>query len=148
MAPTRMTHSRTVPAKTGVNHKSAKRHPVKTTRPPVKPTRASTLLAVPPGFLIVGIGASAGGLEAMEEFFRHMPPSSGMAFVVMSHQHAGHVSLLPSLLSKYTAMSMVEVTDGMEVEANRVYMAPGGINLAMLHGTLHFMECPSQDRVP
>ncbi|HMI39511.1 MAG TPA: chemotaxis protein CheB, partial [Nitrospiraceae bacterium] len=148
MTPTRKTHSRTDPAKTGIKHKSAKRHPVKATRPPAKPTPTTTLPAAPPGFPIVGIGASAGGLEAMEEFFRHMPPSSGMAFVVVSHQHAGHVSLLPNLLSKYTAMPMVEVTDGMDVEANRVYMAPGGINLAMLHGTLHFMECPSQDRVP
>ncbi|HLA61274.1 MAG TPA: chemotaxis protein CheB, partial [Nitrospiraceae bacterium] len=140
MAPTRKTHSRTVPAKTGVNHKSAKRHPVKTTRPPVKPTPTSTLPAIPPGFLIVGIGASAGGLEAMEEFFRHMSPSSGMAFVVVSHQHAGHVSLLPSLLSKCTAMPVVEATDGMELETNRVCLAPGGTNLAILHGTLHFME--------
>jgi two-component system CheB/CheR fusion protein len=148
MAPTPKIHSRTVPAKTGVEHKSLKRHPVKATRPPVKPTPATTKPAVPPGFLIVGIGASAGGLEAMEEFFRHMSPSSGMAFVVVSHQHAGHVSLLPSLLSKCTAMPMVEVTDGMEMEANRVYMAPGGINLAMLHGTLHIMECPPENRVP
>jgi two-component system, chemotaxis family, CheB/CheR fusion protein len=148
MAPTRKTHTRTVPAKTGIYHKSAKRHPVKTTRPPVRQTPTSTLRAVPPAFLIVGIGASAGGLEAMEEFFRHMPPSSGMAFVVVSHQHAGHVSLLPNLLSKYTAMPMVEVTDGMDVEANRVYMAPGGSNLAMLHGTLHIMECPPENRVP
>ena len=98
--------------------------------------------------MIVGIGASAGGLEAMEEFFRHMPPSSGMAFVVVSHQHAGHVSLLPSLLSKCTAMPVVEAKDGMEVEANGVYMAPGGTNLAILHGILQFMEPPSQDRVP
>ena len=84
----------------------------------------------------------------MEEFFRHMPPSSGMAFVVVSHQHAGHVSLLPSLLSKCTAMPVVEAKDGMEVEANGVYMAPGGTNLAILHGILQFMEPPSQDRVP
>jgi two-component system CheB/CheR fusion protein len=101
-----------------------------------------------PGFLIVGIGASAGGLEAMEEFFHHMSPSNGMAFVVVSHQHAGHVSLLPSLLSRCTAMSVVEATDGMEVEANRVYLAPGGTNLAILRGTLHLMEPASQERVP
>jgi two-component system CheB/CheR fusion protein len=100
------------------------------------------------GFLIVGIGASAGGLEAMEEFFHHMPPSNGMAFVVVSHQHAGHVSLLPSLLRRCTAMSVVEATDGMEVEVNRVYLAPGGTNLAILHGTLHLMEPASQERVP
>jgi len=71
-------------------------------------------------FLIVGIGASAGGLEAMEEFFHRMPPSNGMAFVVVSHQHAGHVSLLPGLLGKCTAMPVVEVSDGMEVKPNRV----------------------------
>jgi two-component system CheB/CheR fusion protein len=116
--------------------------------PWAKPTPTTELPTEPPGFLLVGIGASAGGLEAMEEFFRHMPPSSGMAFVVVSHQHAGHVSLLPSLLSKCTAMPVVEVTDGMEVKANRVYMAPGGTSLAILHGTLHLMERPSQERVP
>lgn len=148
MAPTRKIHSRTVPAKTGVTHKSLNRHPVKATRPPVKPTPTTTQPAAPPGFLIVGIGASAGGLEAMEEFFRHMSPSSGMAFVVVSHQHAGHVSLLPSLLSKCTAMPVVEATDGLKVEPNRVYLAPGGTHLALLHGTLHFMESDSQERVP
>jgi two-component system CheB/CheR fusion protein len=148
MAPTQKTHSRTVPAKTGAKHKSAKRHPVKATRPPAKPTPTTTLPSAPPGFPIVGIGASAGGLEAMEEFFRHMSPSSGMAFVVVSHQHAGHVSLLPSLLSKCTAMPVVEATDGMELETNRVCLAPGGTNLAILHGTLHFMEPDSQERVP
>jgi len=71
-----------------------------------------------------------------------------MGFVVVSHQHAGHVSLLPSLLSKCTAMSVVEAADGMHVEADRVYLAPGGTNLAILHGALHLMEPPSQERVP
>ena len=84
----------------------------------------------------------------MEEFFHHMPPSSGMAFVVVSHQHAGHVSLLPGLLGKCTAMPVVEVSDGMEVEPNRVYLAPGGANLAILHGKLHLMEPTLQERVP
>jgi two-component system CheB/CheR fusion protein len=84
----------------------------------------------------------------MEEFFRHMPPISGMAFVVVSHQHAGHVSLLPSLLGKCTAMPVMEAKDGMVVEANGVYMAPGGTNLAILHGILHLMEPHSHERVP
>ncbi|HEX7092552.1 MAG TPA: chemotaxis protein CheB [Nitrospiraceae bacterium] len=113
------------------------------TRQPVNVASAPS-----PGFLIVGIGASAGGLEAMEEFFRHMPPSSGMAFVVVSHQHAGHVSLLPSLLGRCTAMSVLMATDGMELEPNLVYLAPGGTNMAILHGTLHLMEPASQVRVP
>jgi two-component system, chemotaxis family, CheB/CheR fusion protein len=136
VATARKTHGRTATATRGAKHKGLKRQPVK-----AKP-------APSPGFLIVGIGASAGGLEAMEEFFHHMPPSNGMAFVVVSHQHAGHVSLLPSLLRRCTAMSVVEATDGMEVEANRVYLAPGGTNLAILHGTLHFMEPATQERVP
>ena len=71
-----------------------------------------------------------------------------MAFVVVSHQHAGHVSLLPSLLSKCTAMPVVEVTDGMKVEPDHVYLAPGGTNLAILQGVLHLMETSSHDRVP
>ena len=142
MAAARKIPGKTATVKRGAKHKGAKRQPVKVTLPPVKPAPSTDLLSEPPGFLIVGIGASAGGLEAMEEFFRHMPPISGMAFVVVSHQHAGHVSLLPSLLSKCTVMPVVEAKDGMEVEANGVYMAPGGTNLAILHGILHFMEPP------
>ena len=84
----------------------------------------------------------------MEEFFTHMPPNTGMGFVVVSHQHAGHVSLLPSLLSRCTAMPVVAAKDGIEVEANCVYLAPGGTNLAIMHGTLHFMEPDSGERVP
>jgi two-component system CheB/CheR fusion protein len=148
MAPTRKPHRQTVPAKTGAKHKSAKPRSVNAKFPRAKPTPTTELPIEPPGFLIVGIGASAGGLEAMEEFFRHMPSSSGMVFVVVTHQHAGHVSLLPSLLSKCTVMPVVEVTDGMKMEANCVYMAPGGTNLAILHGTLHIMEFVSQERVP
>lgn len=149
MAATRKTTKRTLPAKTRGKSKGAKRLSVKkSTAPPVEPVPSTGLPWGPPGFLIVGIGASAGGLEAMEEFFRHMPPASGMAFVVVSHQHAGHVSLLPSLLSKCTAMPVVEAKDGMEVEANGVYLAPGGTNLAILHGILHLMEPPALDRVP
>ena len=148
MAPTRKTKKRTVPAKIVAKHKGAKRRPVQATLLPATPAPSTALPAEPPGFLIVGIGASAGGLEAMEEFFHHTPPSSGMAFVVVSHQHAGHVSLLPNLLSKCTAMPVVETTDGMKVEPNRVYLAPGGIHLAILHGTLQLMEPDSQKRVP
>lgn len=141
MAAARKTPGRTATATRGTKHKSLKRQPVQATPPPTTPAHS-------PGFLIVGIGASAGGLEAMEEFFHHMPPGNGMAFVVVSHQHAGHVSLLPSLLSKCTAMPVMEATDGMPVEPNRVYLAPGGTNMASLHGTLHLMEPPSQERVP
>jgi two-component system, chemotaxis family, CheB/CheR fusion protein len=102
----------------------------------------------PPGCPIVAIGASAGGLEALEALFRHLPPASGLAFLVVSHQPAGHVSLLPGLLSKCTAMPVVEAVDGMSVQPDHVYLAPGGTNLAMLHGILHLMEPDAEDRVP
>jgi two-component system, chemotaxis family, CheB/CheR fusion protein len=148
VAAARKPTKKTAAVSSGVKHKSTKRHPVNATRPPAKPSPMTTLPAEPPGFLIVGIGASAGGLEAMEEFFRHMPSGSGIAFVVVSHQHAGHVSLLPSLLSKCTVMPVVEATDGMQVQPNHVYLAPGGTNMAILHGTLHFMTSPSHERVP
>lgn len=149
MAGTRKTTKRTVSSKIRANSKVAKQQPVKKAAfPPAELAPSTGLPLGPPGFLIVGIGASAGGLEAMEEFFQHMPPASGMAFVVVSHQHAGHVSLLPGLLGKCTAMPVVEAKDGMKVEPNGVYMAPGGTNLAILHGILHLMEPPAQDRVP
>ncbi len=150
MAAARKTMRRTAPSKTrrqeqGCQANTYRRHAALSSRSPL---HRQACPSEPPGFLIVGIGASAGGLEAMEEFFRHMPPSSGMGFVVVSHQHAGHVSLLPSLLSKCTAMPVVEATDGVEVEPNCVYLAPGGTNMAILHGTLHLMEPHSQERVP
>jgi len=148
VAAARKTPGRTSSAKGGATHKGVKRRPVNDALSPKAP--APSPAPSPPSLnnLIVGIGASAGGLEAMEDFFCHMSPNSGMVFVVVSHQHAGHVSLLPNLLSKCTAMPVVEVTDGMEVEPNRVYLAPGGSNLAILHGALHLMEPDSKKRVP
>jgi two-component system CheB/CheR fusion protein len=93
-----------------------------------------------PGFPIVGIGASAGGLEAFEEFFTEMSPNSGLAFVVVPHQHPGHVSLLPGLLQKCTMMRILEVVDNMRVEPDTVYLALAGTNLAIFNGTLHLLE--------
>ncbi|MDD5632698.1 MAG: chemotaxis protein CheB, partial [Methylococcales bacterium] len=51
---------------------------------------------------VVGIGASAGGLEALETFFAHVSPQTGFAFIVVTHQQPGHISLLPDLLNKFT----------------------------------------------
>ncbi|MDH5700711.1 MAG: PAS domain-containing protein, partial [Nitrospirota bacterium] len=101
-----------------------------------------------PGFPIVGIGASAGGLEAFEEFFTQMPPNSGLAFVVVPHQSPTHTSLLPGLLQKCTTMPVLEVSDGLVMKPNTVYLALAGKNLAMLNGALQLMEPASQDRLP
>ncbi|QDT91525.1 chemotaxis protein CheB [Gimesia algae] len=98
---------------------------------PVQPAHA---------FPVVAIGASAGGLEAMNELFDNMPGNTGMAFVVVTHQHPSHTSLLPELLGKETEMPVIEATDGLKVEPNRVYVGPPGGYLAILNSTLHRME--------
>ncbi len=64
-----------------------------------------------------------------------MTPSSGMVFVVVSHQHAGHVSLPPGLFGTCTAMPVAEATDSLTVEPDHVCLSPGRSNLAMRHGT-------------
>jgi two-component system CheB/CheR fusion protein len=93
-----------------------------------------------PGFPIVGIGASAGGLEALEAFFKGMPTNTGMAFVVVVHLDPTHISILPELLQKRTKMPVCQVTDGMSVEPNRVYVIPPNRNLTVLHRRLNLME--------
>src|SRR3989441_6050223 len=90
------------------------------TRPPAVQTRAQSAVPRIPSaserFPIVGIGASAGGLEALEAFFGHMPPESGMAFIVVMHQPLHHVSLLPEVLGRFTAMRVLKAADGMTIE--------------------------------
>lgn len=88
----------------------------------------------------MGIGASAGGLEALEELFAPMPVDTGMAFVVVTHQHPGHTSLLPEILGKTTRLPVVEARDAQRLQPNHVYLSPPGGTLAVLHGTLHRME--------
>ncbi|HSS30921.1 MAG TPA: CheR family methyltransferase [Nitrospiraceae bacterium] len=88
----------------------------------------------------MGIGSSAGGIEALEEFFRHLPANPGAAFVVVSHQHAGHSSLLPEILRRWTALPVFEASDGLPVEPNTIYLPPPGSRLAILHAVLHVMD--------
>ena len=91
-------------------------------------------------FYVVGIGASAGGLEALERFFRSMPEKSGMAFIVVSHLDPNHVSIMPELVQKSTRMKLFQAEDGMVVEPNHVYVAPANRDLAILHGIIHLIE--------
>jgi len=84
----------------------------------------------------VGIGASAGGLEAIEQFFTHMPVDSGMAFIVVQHLSPDYKSLMVELLSKKTSMPVARAEEGMLVEANHVYLIPPKKNLTIFHGRL------------
>ena len=90
--------------------------------------------AVP--FPIVGIGASAGGLEAFTESLRALPADTGMAFVVIQHLDPTHVSMLTDILSRATTMPVTEVTDQMVVRPNHVYVIPPGVTMGLARGTL------------
>ncbi len=94
---------------------------------------------------VVGIGASAGGLDAFEHFFTHMAPDTGLAFVLIQHLDPTHKSILTDLVARYTAMPVAEVKDGMVVEPNSVYVIPPNKDMAILNGTLYLME-PSSAR--
>jgi len=91
-------------------------------------------------FPIVGIGCSAGGLEALEKFFSHVPADSGLAFVVVQHLDPTHVSALPELIQRVTPMPVVEAGNRMAVKPNCVYLIPPNKDLSILHGALHLLD--------
>jgi two-component system CheB/CheR fusion protein len=91
-------------------------------------------------FPIVGIGASAGGLEALEQFFSNMPVDSGMAFIVIQHLDPTHPGIMPELLQRITQMKVLQVTDQLKVKPNCVYVIPPNKSLSILNGTLHLFE--------
>ncbi|HZO12471.1 MAG TPA: chemotaxis protein CheB, partial [Polyangiaceae bacterium] len=86
--------------------------------------------------LVAGIGASAGGLQALQELLGHLPPDTGMAFVVVTHLHRDQPTILPELLADRTAMSVRVVKSSARVEANTVYLAPPGTLLTIHDGAL------------
>jgi two-component system CheB/CheR fusion protein len=94
-------------------------------------------------FPIVGIGASAGGLEAFEQFFTNMPPDNGMAFILIQHLDPSHKSILTDLIRRYTSMKVSQIEDGMKVEPDSVFVIPPNRYLAILHGKLHLMDSPA-----
>jgi two-component system CheB/CheR fusion protein len=89
---------------------------------------------------IIGIGASAGGLEALELFFKNMPSDCHMAFVVVMHLDPSHISLLPELLQRQTKLDVVKIADHVHVEANKVYVIPPHKNLIISKGILELTE--------
>lgn len=91
---------------------------------------------------IVGIGASAGGLEALESFFANMPPDSGIAFIIIQHLAPNHKSFMGDLLQKQTKMPVVQIEDGILVQPDRVYLNPPGKQVAMIKRTLQLLDFP------
>ena len=90
-----------------------------------------------PPFPIVGIGASAGGLEALEQFLRQVPGKNGLAFVVIQHLDPTHKGILPELLQRATVMKVFQARDRMRVKPNCVYVIPPNKDMSILHGVLH-----------
>ncbi len=93
----------------------------------------------PASFPIVGIGASAGGLEALSAFLKTLHARTGMAFVIIEHLAPQHESALTQLLSKASAMPVLEVSQGMEVQRNHVYVIPPDKMMTIRDGTLHLV---------
>ena len=94
-------------------------------------------------FYIVGIGASAGGLESLEQFFRHMPPESGMAFIIVQHLDPTRHSSMPEIMSRLTSMKVHVAKDGMKVAPDAIYLIPPNKNMGIQEGVLYLQE-PSQ----
>ncbi len=97
------------------------------------------------GFPIIGLGASAGGLEAFEQFFRHLSPESGMAFILVPHLDPGHASLLTEILQRTTSMPVVEAQDEMKVMRNHVYVIPPNRDMGIFNGALQ-LSVPGMPR--
>lgn len=104
----------------------------------------------PERFLIVGIGASAGGLEAFENFFRHVPGDCKMAFVLVPHLDPDHASILASILQRVTTLPVVEAEDQLPVSPGHVYIIPPNRDMAIFHGALQLtpLEKPRGQRMP
>src|ERR1700675_3370675 len=88
-------------------------------------------------FPIVGIGASAGGLDAFKKFFGALPADSGLAFVLIQHLDPTRESLTAELVGTYTRIRVVQVEEAMRAEANRVYVIPPNAYLSIRGRTLH-----------
>lgn len=103
---------------------------------PADTSASAALKASNPGFVIVGVGASAGGLEAYQALLKHLPIDTGMAFVLVQHLDREHESSLVHLLARETEMPVCEVTNDQLVEPNRVYIIPPNTKLGISAGEL------------
>ncbi len=94
---------------------------------------------------VVGIGASAGGLEAIEHFFDRVPEDSGLTFVVVQHLSPDFKSLMNELLARHTKLPIYRVEDGMAIQPNAIYLIPRKKNMVLSHGKLVLTD---QDQKP
>lgn len=88
-------------------------------------------------FPVVAIGASAGGLEALEQFFSNMPEGNGMAFIVIQHLDPNYKGMMPDLIKKVTKMKVIQASDSLRVAPDTVYVIPPNKNMSILNGKLY-----------
>ena len=105
-----------------------------------KQNDAAALHAVYTSFPIVGIGASAGGLEALEIFLKNVPLKSGIAFVIVQHLDPTYKDMMVELRQRVTVIPVVQVSDRLKIEADHVYVIPPNKDMSLLHGSLHLLD--------
>ena len=112
-------------------------------QPKIRSQKGETATSV----TVVGIGASAGGLEAFTQLLKHLPLDTGMGFVLVQHLDPDHESALTQILSRATALPVHEIVSNQTVEANHVYIIPRDTNLSIVHGVLG-LERRERKRTP
>ena len=105
--------------------------------------------AAPQEPLVIGIGASAGGLEALQQFFGYMPPNSGLSFVVVQHLSPDYKSLMADILGKHTEMTVYQAENDMTVEPDTVYLIPPKKYITIKDGRLMLSDyAPAPSTTP
>jgi len=99
-----------------------------------------------PRFPVVGVGASAGGLEAFVELLQQLPPDTGMAFVLIQHLDPSHASYLGEALARSTRLPVHEAEDGMPIQPDHVYVIPSNADVGLLNGALALFPRPTEGR--
>ena len=115
---------------------------------PDEPDAARRRAEGAPPFPIVGVGASAGGLDAFRQLLAHVPPDSGLAIVLVQHLDATHASLLSVALAQATGMKVAQAEHGVRIEPNQVYVIPPGAQMAIEQGTLTLSPIQEDERRP
>src|SRR5690348_16055888 len=96
-------------------------------------------------FPVVGMGASAGGLEAFIQLLSKLPLDTGMAFILVQHLDPSHPSMSVEIIARSTRLQVQEVKDGMRIRPNNIYMIPPSYNMSIAQGTLSLL--PRTDAV-
>src|SRR6185437_4396176 len=106
-------------------------------RPPRRRVPGGGARLAPGPFPVVGLGASAGGLDAFQKFFDALAPGSGMAFILIQHLDPTHQSMMVDLLAGHTPMVVQQAQDGMPLEREHIYIIPPGSSLSIVSGARH-----------